>query len=61
MFNIGSRVKLLKNKQQPGLATVPKGTIGKIVNKFSGGWYVVEVTGYDYKTIACQKDELELY
>lgn len=60
MYNIGSTVKLLKNKQQPGLATVPAGTKGKVVNKFSGGWYVIEVQGHEYKTIACQGDELSL-
>lgn len=60
MYSIGTRVKLKKNKYQPGQTTVPAGTVGKVVNTMSGGWLILETDSEEYKTVACQIEEVEV-
>ena len=53
---MGSKVKLLKRKQQPGGEPVEPGTVGTVKNVFSGNWIYVD---FGETQVACQKTDVE--
>ena len=53
---MGSKVKLLKRKQQPGGEPVEPGAIGIVKNVFSGNWVYVD---FGKTQVACQKQDIE--
>ena len=55
-MKMGSKVKLLKRKQQPGGEPVEPGTVGTVKNVFSGNWIYVD---FGETQVACQKTDVE--